>query len=699
MLSIWMLVAGTGSLPVCADEPIRPNIILINLDDADVDLFSPEVLAARFPNINQLANEGIRFTNCHVTTPLCGPSRASLLRGQYAHASGVKVTETGHIRSKGFRGGLAEYVSRGYHNNDLGAWMKQAGYHTALIGKYINNGEVDFVPSGWDEFYASNGNSYYGTSRFTTRTSPQGQSSFLTGTQYRTSVETADCLQLLNAHVLSDSDQPFFFYLAPLAPHLQAPGSGEMYDLQFANWWPNLVMPEDPDFDEADFSDKPAHLQVLKRLTVAGKNRMHREYRDRVLSMISIDRMIAQIRHRLAALDELDNTYIILTSDNGYQLGHHRETGKVSPYNRCTKVPLIVWGPDVPLHTVADHLIAHIDLTSTILDLAGGNIPAFLDGLSFKPLIEDPTAVEPTDWRFAILIENWQSTTSFGVTTDCSYVALRTYDEIYTEYSNGSREYYDLSADPFQLDNAIESLSPEQLHFFRLVMRQIKGNPVAAITTLADDHGGKTHVNQTVNVQGIVEHRFGVKNLRLSLRHFESGNYWNGWEWQEDYFANQIAVTAIDGQLADWNYSIPIQIVPDGFGHMIVSVRPVDSDGQAGPPRVYRVTMDRSDPETHIQFPTTGAVVSRPLVINGHAYDQSEIHQVRLVIRNLDTGLFFNGQTWIDDRATLIVTPQSKTFWKFPINPPVGRYWISARAYDAAGNFDQTPATRSFRVE
>ena len=85
------------------NSPARPNIILINLDDADVDLFADNILASYLPNIRQLASDGLRFTNCHVVTPLCGPSRTCLLRGQYAHRTGIKTNVASGPMNKGYK--------------------------------------------------------------------------------------------------------------------------------------------------------------------------------------------------------------------------------------------------------------------------------------------------------------------------------------------------------------------------------------------------------------------------------------------------------------------------------------------------------------------------------------------------------------------------------------------------------------------
>ena len=102
----------------------KPNIVLINLDDADSELMIDSNLAGRYPNLNRLAQSGLRFTNLHVTTPICGPSRACFLRCQYAHHTGIRINNPSSSKSNGFGGGMRTYLDAGYFDDDLSIWMK-----------------------------------------------------------------------------------------------------------------------------------------------------------------------------------------------------------------------------------------------------------------------------------------------------------------------------------------------------------------------------------------------------------------------------------------------------------------------------------------------------------------------------------------------------------------------------------------------
>ncbi len=188
----------------------QPNIVLINLDDADFDLFSAPMLEL-YPGIRRIATGGIHFTNLHVTTPFCGPSRASLFRGQYAHRTGVRVNIPESPLSLGFRGGYSEFLRQGHDRDELGVWMKQAGYRTMMIGKYHHNGFDFRKPPGWDDFFASNGGRYLQTYRFTTRDNPAGKKVRPASDIYRTDQEANDAVDLIRQH----GETPFFLYVAP----------------------------------------------------------------------------------------------------------------------------------------------------------------------------------------------------------------------------------------------------------------------------------------------------------------------------------------------------------------------------------------------------------------------------------------------------------------------------------------------------
>ena len=230
---------------------------------------------------------------------------------------------------------------------------------------------------------------------------------------------------------------------------------------KYADYASHLRQPvNDPDFDEADVSDKS---RIVQRgpLTKSEKEYLELLYLSRLRAMKSVDDMFGAIVDRVATAGQLENTWFFVTSDNGYSLGHHRLLAKKDPYNRSSNIPLIVAAPshiNNGQRTYASHLIAHIDVCPTILELAGAEIPDDLDGKSFAPIARRESTIEPQQWRRSIMIENWASKYIRGQRVPMTYTAERFYDSIHIGWVSGEHEFYDMRSDPFQLDNQFDSL-------------------------------------------------------------------------------------------------------------------------------------------------------------------------------------------------------------------------------------------------
>jgi N-acetylglucosamine-6-sulfatase len=161
-----------------------------------------------------------------------------------------------------------------------------------------------------------------------------------------------------------------------------------------------------------------------------------------------VDGMIGALIAALRDTNQLENTYIIFASDNGYYFGEHRRVDKSLTYEESIRIPLIIRGPGVPAQKV-NHLVLNNDFAPTVAQLAGVDPPDFVDGKSFVPLLR--TEKPPLEaWRTGFLVEHVTPT----------YQALRTNDHTYVEWSNGVKELYDLEVDPYQLHNLLNSDLP-----------------------------------------------------------------------------------------------------------------------------------------------------------------------------------------------------------------------------------------------
>jgi N-acetylglucosamine-6-sulfatase len=481
-------IAGTPqSLPPANDHPTDaatagpPNIIVIVTDDLDARS------VACMPNVQALlAKEGLTFSNAFVTTPLCCPSRASILRGQYAHSHGV-------LNNVGENGGFPAFYRLGDEDSTVATWLHDAGYRTALFGKYLNRypkgAPESHVPPGWDEWSAfastdeDEGGSYYSGYALNEdgRIVLYGQQP----SDYSTDVLAAKATDFVAR--TTGNGAPFFLYLAPFAPHgPSTPASrhtGAFADAQ---------APRVPSFEEADVTDKPAWVQALPSLNDDQIALVDDRYRRRLRSMLAVDEMVASLVETLSTAGALDNTYIVFTSDNGYILGEHGiPLGKQAPYEESIKVPLIVRGPGVPAGAVTDSIALNIDFAPTFAELTGVSPADFVDGRSLVPLLDgDP----PAEWRHGFLVEHYdrirpdqwgapepvpveatpdnqeeleldEGDAVPGVSPIDSppYLALRTEQYLYVEYANGERELYDMQTDPYQLQNLAATADPALL--------------------------------------------------------------------------------------------------------------------------------------------------------------------------------------------------------------------------------------------
>jgi arylsulfatase A-like enzyme len=454
VLALASLVAVSVGGAYARTDAARPNIVLIMTDDEDVAIHS------HMPKTKALIEDrGTRFEKFFVSYPFCCPSRASILRGQYAHNTGIVGNEPPF-------GGYAKFRDLGGDESTLATWLRAAGYRTAMVGKYLNgyNPEKHPVPPGWSDWYVAGST---GHPSYNYWLSENGTPVFYgqEPQDYLNDVLTRKSEEVIRS--ASAADEPFFLFVLPLTPH--SPGVAAP---RHVGTFANAELPRSPAFDEVDVSDKPALIQALPRLDATTVAHMEGEYRRRLDSLQSIDDMVEAIVDTLTATGELENTYIVYTSDNGFSMGDHRlPSGKVYPYESNLRVPAAMRGPGVPEGQVVDAMVLNSDLAPTFAELAGITVPGLVDGRSFLPLLEDADA----PWRQSFLVERRQFEDQMvrlarrqGVSDEelaraAVFDGLRWGDRLYVEYGTGERELYDLAADPYQLSNLAPGADPALL--------------------------------------------------------------------------------------------------------------------------------------------------------------------------------------------------------------------------------------------
>jgi arylsulfatase A-like enzyme len=386
----------------------------------------------------EILDKGARVNNFFLTTPVCCPSRASVLRGQYPHNTGIFYNTYPD-------GGWQSFDEYNLEHNTAGTVLQAAGYRTAMVGKWMNGygPGTTVVPPGWSRWVASGSLDYFGYKLNVDGTIVQYGDE---ADDYHTDV----IAQYAENFVASTpADKPLFLYFSIRNPHgplVPAP--------RHANLFPDAKAPRPPSFNETDVSDKPQYIRDFPPLTQADEATIDANYRVRLQMLQAADEAVAQVLDALASSGRLNNTYIFFTSDNGYHNGEHRiPLGKGRPYEESFRFPLYVRGPGIVPGFATPKLAANIDLLPTWADIANVDPPNFVDGRSLLPLVQGQTVA----WRSAVLGEG-HARNPTGRNPE--WFALRMPGKVYVEYGTGEKEYYDLATDPYQTKNAYDSLDP-----------------------------------------------------------------------------------------------------------------------------------------------------------------------------------------------------------------------------------------------
>lgn len=412
----------------------------------------------------EIVERGTTFERSFVSNPLCCPSRATFMTGQYGHNNGVLDNSPG-------------YPALRRPDSVLPAWLQRAGYRTGHVGKWLHHYDAapesqDGVkpPPGWNEWDGLLQAKYYEywlSVNGTPKRFEDGPS------DYANNVITDYGLRFLRDRARG----PFFLWLAYVAPHVDKDAPAAVGPCAPGNAIPapsdapdaaDPGLPRSRAINEADVSDKPSFLRELPRLGSSELEAIDNAFRCEQASMRAVDRGVARIIEELRRSGELDRTLIVFTSDHGFFHGEHRVSrGKSLPYAAVTQVPLAI-RPPVPdgAETAAitsEELVANVDLAPTLLDYAGAS-PCLgkgdcmpLDGLSLRPLIEGDDEAWPADR--AMLLESEKRTK--GV---CDWSAVRTREYLYGIYravepggdhpcARVAGDLYDLDQDPLELEN------------------------------------------------------------------------------------------------------------------------------------------------------------------------------------------------------------------------------------------------------
>lgn len=393
---------GTLAAPLFAQAAKPPNFVFILVDDLRWDALGSTGLAwSKTPNIDRIGREGMTFRNAFVTTPLCSPSRASYMTGQYAHKHGVVGnTPAGEPLS--------------HKLTTFPKLLQNAGHETAYVGKW-HMGMDDSPRPGFNRWVSFKGQGRY-----------ENPPMNIDGKQVE---DTGYMTDLLSKHaaefIEAKRSKPFCLCVAHKAVHGPFTPAERHKD-----WFANDTPPP--------------------RANREGPQERHQEIaRNQMRCLAAIDDGVGRIREALEKSGELDNTVFVFTSDNGYFWGEHGFGDKRWAYDESLRIPLLVRYPAlVRAGSKSDSLVLNIDIAPTFLHLAGVEVPKSMDGRSLK----EPLRGNRRTWRTSFLAEYFKETNFPRVPT---WRAMREARHKYVHYPEGERpdELFDLTKDPLEMTN------------------------------------------------------------------------------------------------------------------------------------------------------------------------------------------------------------------------------------------------------
>jgi N-acetylglucosamine-6-sulfatase len=502
-----------------ASETQRPSFVVIQTDDQTLDglyaSYTPPGGAPiqAMPNtLALIANRGVTLSRYYVSYPLCCPSRVTLMTGRYAHNHNVR----GNVPPEG---GYTGFSIRQAFTHNIATWLQGAGYRTIHVGKFLNGyGDEPFdngltVPPGWDAWHSvlnSDTDHYYYGYKLNDNgviDGPFGNSGSWETREYgevddfgcpfaplngKPCYYETDVLSRIATEELAGTppSRPFYLQLDYTAPHgdFRKPAGPEPAP-RYYDTFSGAPLPHSRSqgVNEGNVSDKPRFIREAPYVSPSELHTFRVYYQKQLESLRSVDDGVKEIVDTLGSMHRLRNTYIIFTSDNGFFFGEHRLTGgKFLAYEPSTHLPFLMRGPGIKPGSSTGELAANIDITPTILELAGVKPDKSVDGRSLMPYIHDTSLRTRRPILFESFVETSDVEENGGgpaaapapvaagkrgggpsvnerpagahasiVAPPKDYYGIRLGPYKYIEWPDGEKELYDINKDPYELNNIV----------------------------------------------------------------------------------------------------------------------------------------------------------------------------------------------------------------------------------------------------
>jgi arylsulfatase A-like enzyme len=418
-----------------ADKPARPNILYIMADDHAANAISAySGRINKTPNLDRLAQQGMRLDDCFCVNSICTPSRACILTGKYSHKNGVPVFN----RFDGSQPTLAKY-------------LQAAGYHTGMIGKW----HLGSDPTGFDSWMILPGQGVYHNPEFIT---PGGWRRI---PGYVTDIITDQSIDFLKNR---PKDKPFFLMCHHKAPHRPWDPDDKHFSLYDEGDIPEPAGLRD-DYSTRTDAAHEARMTIRNNLNrrdlkadpppgLKGDDLLKWKYqrfiKDYLRCVASIDDNVGRLLDFLDKEGLSENTVVIYTSDQGFFLGEHGWFDKRFMYEQSIRMPFLIrWPGVVKPSSTQTAMVLNVDFAPTMMEIAGLKAPADMQGRSFVPLLKGE---QPADWRKSWYYRYYDEDLGEHNVRAHYGVRTQTHKLIYF-WKKNQWECYDLVHDPDELHN------------------------------------------------------------------------------------------------------------------------------------------------------------------------------------------------------------------------------------------------------